>query len=273
MDPRYQEIETKLLKLKNSIKNMGKLVVAYSGGVDSTFLVKVAKDVLNDNLIAVTAKSMTYPLREFKEARKVAKLLGVRHIAIETDELNLPEFVNNTIERCYYCKKELFTKLKEISTREKILWVADGTNFDDINDFRPGLRVLKELKIMSPLKEAGLTKAEIRMLSKEMNLPTWAKPSFACLASRFPYGEKITRENLQIVASAEDYLIGLGIKQIRVRHHCNLARIEVGSPGDIILFAKSQFREQVIKKLKSLGYTYVTLDLEGYRTGSMNEAL
>lgn len=266
-------VKEKVNRLREIIEDMGKLIVAYSGGVDSTFLLKIAKDIVFDGVIAVTATSPIHPVSEREEAKRIAKELGVSHIIVESDELSITEFVNNTCDRCYYCKYAFFIRLKEMAKELNILWIADGTNFDDISDFRPGMRALNELGIRSPLKEAELTKNEIRILSKELNLATQDKPSFACLATRFPYGEKITQQKLEMVAQAEDYLMGLGINQLRVRHHGKLARIEVDSVADIGMFANPEVRKQVISKLKSIGYTYVTLDLEGYRTGSMNEIL
>lgn len=258
--------------LQNIIDDMGSLLVAYSGGVDSTFLLKVAKMTLGGRVMAVTATSLTYPKREHDEAQKRAKEFGVRHMTIVSEELDIPEFSDNPPDRCFYCKKELFSRLREIAVREGMNYVADGTNLDDVGDFRPGMKAAEELGVRSPLKEAGLTKQDIRELSRELGLSTWDKPSYACLASRFPYGDKIVPEGLRMVAEAEDYLHDLGFRQLRVRHHGNLARIEVPK-GEVGRFREEGLRAEVVEKLKSIGYTYVTLDLQGYRSGSMNETL
>lgn len=263
-------LEEKLDSLKEILKSLGSVAVAYSGGVDSTFLSRVAFDVLGENSMAITAQSETYPRAEFEEAVRLAKMIGIRHEVTVSEELDIPEFADNPVNRCYHCKKELFTKLKEIASGYGVQHVADGSNFDDLDDYRPGMQAVDELGVRSPLKEAGMTKDDIRKLSKEMGLPTWDKPSFACLSSRFPYGNKITREKLTAVGEAEIFLKGLGIRQLRVRHHDKIARIEVAEDDMTILFQK---KEQIVEKLKELGYTYVTMDLQGYRTGSMNEVL
>lgn len=263
----------KLEKLEDIIRNLGSVLIAFSGGVDSTFLLKVCLDVLGkDKVLAVTARSSTYPARELEEAKALALKLGARHEIIESEELAVPGFSENPPERCYYCKKELFGKLVRMARERGFNFVADGSNADDTGDFRPGMKAKDELGVVSPLKEAGLTKAEIRNFSREMGLPTWDKPSFACLASRFPYGEKITAEKLDRVGKAEELLDALGFTQYRVRSHGDLARIEV-SPDEIDRFFDSSLREKVTKEFKKLGFVYVSLDLTGYRTGSMNESL
>jgi len=262
----------KLEEFKKILKHMGSLLVAYSGGVDSTFLLAVAKEVLANRVVAVTARSATYPEREIVSARETAQQLGVRYRLIDSEELSLPEFRNNPLDRCYYCKRDLFSRLRNIAQEEGIPWIADGSNVDDDRDFRPGSRAVQEMGIRSPLKEAGLTKEDIRKLSADMGLPTWDKPSIACLASRFPYGEKINSEKLKMVGRAEEYLLNLDFRQVRVRHHQNIARIEV-EEEEIKKFADTALRKQVIEKLKEIGYTYITLDLQGYRSGSMNEVL
>lgn len=263
----------KLEKLEDIIRNLGSVLIAFSGGVDSTFLLKVCLDVLGkDKVLAVTARSSTYPARELEEAKALALKLGARHEIIESEELAVPGFSENPPERCYYCKKELFGKLVRMARERGFNFVADGSNADDTGDFRPGMKAKDELGVVSPLKEAGLTKAEIRNFSREMGLPTWDKPSFACLASRFPYGEKITAEKLDRVGKAEELLDALGFTQYRVRSHGDLARIEV-LPDEIDRFFDSSLREKVTKEFKKLGFVYVSLDLTGYRTGSMNESL
>ena len=263
-------LEKKLDSLKEILRSLESVAIAYSGGVDSTFLSKVAFDVLGDNAIAVTAKSETYPRSEFEEAIEFAGKIGIEHEAIVSEELDIPELSDNPVNRCYYCKKELFTRLKDVAKERGFKHVADGSNYDDLDDYRPGMQAVEELDVRSPLQEAKLTKADIRELSKELGLPTWDKPSFACLSSRFPYGNKITREKLTAVGEAEIFLRSLGIRQLRVRHHDQIARIEVAEEDMELLF---QNREQIVKKLRDLGYTYVTMDLQGYRTGSMNEVL
>lgn len=260
----------KLNKLKNILRKMQSLVVAFSGGVDSSLLLKVAKDTLGENVLAVIARSETYPEDEIKTAEKFAKKLKVRYKIIKTYELNNPKFAKNSLKRCFYCKDELFSRLKKIAQENNLRFAADGANFDDLKDFRPGSLAAKKLNIRSPLKEAGLTKNDIRKLSKELGLSTWNKPSFACLSSRFPYGTKITKDKLDKIYSAELLFKKLGIKQIRVRLHKKIARIEV-LQNDFSCIMKH--RKFLIENLRKLGYTYICLDLEGYRSGSLNEPL
>lgn len=265
-------LEEKFQLLKDIIKKRGSAAIAFSGGVDSTFLIKVAHEILGDKLIAVTATSSTYPERELKEAIKYAEDMGVKHIIISSEELEIEGFASNPKNRCYYCKKELFTKIKEVAIKNGIKYVFDGSNLDDTGDYRPGMQAAKELEVVSPIKEAGLTKNDIRELSKKLGLPTWNKPSFACLSSRFPYGIKITLPKLKMIDRAEQFLLDMGIKQVRVRHHGEIARIEV-SPEERELFFNVDIMDKIGKEFKDIGFTYVTLDMLGYRTGSMNEVL
>jgi len=263
----------KLRHLKKLLKEMESVLIAYSGGVDSTFLLKIAKDVLEENkVLAVTATSLTYPACEIKDAKTIAKRLMVRHLVIKTDELFNQKFAENSIDRCYWCKRELFFKLIALAKEYKLNYILDGSNYDDTKDFRPGMKAARELGVRSPLEETGLTKDEIRNLSERLGLSTWNKPSFACLASRFPYGMRITKENLAKIDKAETFLRKFGVTQVRVRNHDQIARIEV-SKNEISKLLKEDVMDKIVTKFKDLGYTYVTVDLEGYRTGSMNETL
>jgi uncharacterized protein len=263
-------LNDKLNKLKDILKSLDSVVIAFSGGVDSTLLSKVAYEVLGDKSLAVTAKSETYTKSELEDAIELAKKIGIKHEVIETSELDIPEFSHNPADRCYHCKKELLIKLKEVAESRGLRNVVDGANVDDVGDYRPGMRAVAELNVRSPLKEAQLTKDEIRELSKRYGLPTWDKPSAACLASRFPYGTEITREKLNVVNDAEAFIKSFGIIQLRVRYHDQIARIEV-SEKDMENLLKN--RDQIVNKLKEFGFNYVTMDLQGYRTGSMNEVL
>ncbi len=267
------ELEIKTKKLKEIFQSMGKVLVAFSGGVDSTLLLKVAQDALGDgNVLAVTAISPLYPERELAGVKKLIRTLGARHRLIESNELDIPGFSKNPPDRCYYCKRKLFGELLEVAREEGLSFIVEGSTLDDDKDHRPGRTAVQELGVRSPLKEASLTKAEIRELSKGLGLPTWDKPSFACLASRFPYGEEIDEEGLRRVDEAEDFLFGLGFKQVRVRHYGNLARIEI-LEEEMSRLIDGPLREKVWSRLKEIGYRYVTLDLQGFRSGSMNEVL
>jgi uncharacterized protein len=261
---------SKSKKLNEILKGIGSVVVAYSGGLDSTFLLKAAIDALGpENVLAVTARSETYPASEYYEARRIARKLGARHITIRTSELDIKNFKDNPVNRCYYCKKELFKKLDRIKKAHKMGYLLDGTNLDDLNDVRHGRRAAKELGVRSPLLDARITKDDIRRLSKELKLPTWDKPSFACLASRIPFNSRITEARLKRVEESEEYLRGLGFRQVRVRLHGDIARIEVDRDDFNRMLRLSS---RIIGKLKKMGFIYVALDLAGYRTGSMHEA-
>ena len=265
-------LQEKYQVLKDNMKRRGSAAIAFSGGVDSTFLVKVAHEVLGDKMIAVTATSSTYPERELKEAIKYAKDMGVKHLIISSEELDIEGFASNPTNRCYYCKKELFTKINAIAKENGVEYVFDGSNIDDDGDYRPGMQAARELEVISPLKEAKLTKDDIRELSKDLGLPTWNKPAFACLSSRFPYGNEITAPKLKMVDEAEQFLLDMGIRQVRVRHHGEIARIEV-APEERVQFFDAEVMDRIGERFREIGFTYVTLDMLGYRTGSMNEVL
>lgn len=259
-------------KLKSIIKDCGKIAIAFSGGVDSTFLTKVAKDVLGENAVAVTISSILVTDDELKEADDFCKVENIEHLIYKADVLSIPGFENNQPDRCYICKKAIFTNVQNLVGERGISVIAEGTNVDDDGDYRPGMRAIKELGVRSPLKEAGLTKAEIRELSCMLGLKTWNKPSCACLASRFAYGEVINKDKLDMIYSAECYIRSLGFEQFRVRLQDGIARIEL-RPADIQKFIENGIKDKVSEKLHALGFKYVSLDLDGYRLGSMNEVL
>lgn len=264
--------EQKWDRLRELLREMKLAVLAYSGGVDSSLLLRAASEVMGPQLIAVTAVSDTYPQGELEAAQAFVRSLGVTHRIIHTQELDNEQFVQNPPERCFHCKTELFEKLSALASTEGIPFILDGSNTDDQNDYRPGRRAAEKYSVRSPLVEAGINKAEVRRLARALDLPQWDKPSLACLSSRIPYGARITREILDQVQQAENFLHGLGFRQVRVRHHGDTARIELDK-NDFSRMLADDAADRIVASLKEMGYTYVSLDLAGYRTGSMNEGL
>ncbi len=266
------DLQEKYFKLREILRSLGNVAVAFSGGVDSTFLLKTAHDVLGDQAIAVTACSAAFPQREKNEAENFCETYGIRQVFCTTDILNIEGFRENPQNRCYLCKREIFREIQAASKSCGIEYVAEGSNMDDMGDYRPGMAAIRELGVLSPLRMAGLYKAEIRELSKRLGLPTWRKPSYACLATRIAYGEEITAEKLRMIDRAEQVLLDLGFEQMRVRLHGAMARIEV-LPEAIGRLTEAGIRAEIVGKFKDLGFAYVTVDLQGYRTGSMNETI
>lgn len=264
------DIDEKYKRLKEHIKSLKSVAVAFSGGVDSTFLLKVSHDILGDNAIAITVRSCLFPEREFYEADAFCKKEGIKQIVLECDPLTIEGFRDNPANRCYLCKQKLFERILEVAEEHNMQYVLEGSNMDDTRDYRPGMKAVKELDIKSPLQDVNLYKQEIRELLKKLDLQTWDKPSFACLASRFVYGETITKEKLKMVEQAEQMLLDLGFHQVRIRIHGTMARIEV-MPDEFENVLK--YRNEITEKLKVYGFSYVSLDMDGYRTGSMNEMI
>ena len=266
------ELQDKLTRLEEYIRGLGSLAVGFSGGVDSSLLLVVAAYVLGDKAMAITGVDASIPERELKEAKEFCKEREIRHIICKVNPMKEESYRHNSPDRCYFCKHGIFTEIKKIAAENGIEYVAEGSNMDDLGDYRPGLKAVEELSVKSPLREAGLTKQDIREISKALGLPTWSKPAYACLASRFVYGEEITEEKLRMLDQAEQFLIEQGFLEERVRIHGNIARIEVPAK-DIERLASEEIREAVYEKFKALGFMFVTIDMKGYKMGSMNATL
>ncbi|KPK95963.1 adenine nucleotide alpha hydrolase [bacterium SM23_31] len=266
------DLDEKYKKLQNILREMGGVVIGFSGGVDSTFLLKVAADVLHEKALGLIAVSNSFPERELMKAKKLGEQIGARIRVVQTEEHSNPQYINNPVNRCYFCRTELFGKMAGVAEEEGITFLADGANIDDISDYRPGEKAREKYSVRSPLREAGLRKDEIRALSRRLGLPTYNKSSLACLASRIPYGSRITPEKLRMIDLAENYLTDLGFNTVRVRHYDTTARIELDT-HEFSKMMDETIRKKIVRKLKEIGYIYVTLDLEGFRSGSMNEVL
>ncbi|MFO7889532.1 MAG: ATP-dependent sacrificial sulfur transferase LarE [bacterium] len=265
-------VEKKYNELQKILRSLHSAVIAFSGGVDSTFLLWVAKKIFKENITAVTFKSEIIPQSEIEDAKSLTVEFGVKHIIIDSDILDHKPFISNDKERCYYCKKFIFSGLSKIAESHNLKYIIEGSNADDVHDYRPGRKVLLEMNIQSPLAQAGLTKKEIRKLSRKIGLSTWNKPALACLATRIPYGIPITVNKISRINKCEQFLLELGFKQVRVRDHDSIARIEIPNP-DLPELLKIKNSSAVVKKFKDQGFNYICADLEGYRSGSMNEVI